>query len=323
MTKFNRKFDVDDIEEVLDAPENAWFRDLLKYWRPAGDAQGFSGTKTLLQAPADHLRLAIRDGYLNFYRAGQSAAKVSVVRHKLQGEIHNKYVYGDQSGRQEYVKITDGTFKNHDGARLPYRDNLVHDWILKANGYAEEEKRFVDEVIAHQAGTIDLEAGLPADPELWSEKSAPRMDLVTLEPCGDHYRLVFWEAKLVTNSEARCKDADAAPKVIAQLKKYERWIAKNRKFVCKAYQRCCKDLVLLHGIAKGLNKDMPELGKAIIAVGLEESPLCIDGSPRLIIDATKGDGVFAQHGHLKKLQDLGICVQMVRTPADMLMSTGA
>ncbi len=321
VSKFKREFDVASVEKALLAPENAWFKDLLRHWRPAGDLQGVTSAQGV---PANHLRLAIRDGYLNFYRAGQSVAKVKFVKNKLQWEIHNKYVYGPDKGKnQDYVKITGGRFRNQDGADLEYRGDLLHDWILNANGYADREKLFVDDLVAHQAGAIDLEAGLPADPELWTEKSAPRMDLVTVEPCGDHYRLAFWEVKLVDNKEARCKDANEAPKVIIQLKKYEKWLAKNRKLVCDAYRRCCSDLVKLHEIAKAVNPGLPELGEAIIAVGQKSAPLCLDGTPRLIIDATKGEGKFRQNDHLKKLNDLGICVRMVRTSADLVMSAHA
>jgi hypothetical protein len=313
MATFKREFDVDQAKKVVREPENAWFGDLLKRWRPAG-AKSEQG---------DHLRLAIRDGYMNFYRAGQSVAMVKFVRGKLQGEIHNKYVAGDEDSGQGYVKIADGRLKNHDGSIAQYRDGLVDDWILKANDHADEEKRFVDDLVTHQAGAIDLEAALPADPDLWDKNSAPRMDLVALEPCGDHYRLVFWEAKLVTNPEARCEGADRAPRVVTQLKKYEEWLAKNRKLVCEAYQRCCKDLVGLRGIAKALNKDIPELGDAIVAVGQGASLLCVDGTPRLIIDATRGDAAFTKKGHLEKLHRFGLCVRMVRTPADMVMGSGA
>jgi hypothetical protein len=313
---------VDAVERAVDenAPENTWFRDLLKHWRPAGELQGGGAKST--QSDEDHLRLAIRDGYLNFYHYGQSVARVKVVKGKLQAEVHNKYVYGDQGGSgQEYIKITDGTYKNHDGTRGIFRYGIVHDVILNASGHAGEEKSFVDGVVARNAGVIDLEVGLPADPDLWSENSAQRMDLAAVEPCGDHYRLAFWEAKLASNPEARCKDAGKAPKVIAQLKTYEKWIAKNRKVVSEAYQSCCTDLVRLYEIAKKLDKGKPGLGKAINAVA--GSTLCVDSTPRLIIDATKGDAAFEKNGHLKKLHDSGICVRMVRTDADMFLSAGA
>jgi len=201
MTKFDRKFNVDAVEEAVHTGGNAWFRDLLIHWRPAGELQGIGQRSS--QSDADHLRLAIRDGYLNFYRDGQSVAEVSFVKGKHQGKVHNKYVYGDQGSGQEYVKIIDGKYKNHDGKPLVYRDGIVHEWIHNADAYAGKEKSFVDEVVARNADVIDLEIGLPADPDLWSEKSAPRMDLATIEPCGDHYKLVLWEAKLATNPEAR------------------------------------------------------------------------------------------------------------------------
>jgi len=288
MSRFKRKFDVDRAKEALRAPENAWLKDLLGYWRPAGSPQSAVSAQG---PPADHLRLAIRDGYLSFYRAGQSVANVKLVKDRLQWEIHSKYVFGSETGRnQDYVKVTRGRFRDQDGAEVEYRGDLLHDWILTASDDAEGEKLFVDDLVAYQAGAIDLEACLPADSELWTDKSAPRMDLVTVERCGDHYRLAFWEAKLVGNNEARCKDPIAAPKVIAQLKKYEKWLAKNREIVCEAYRRCCSDLVKLHEIAKAVNPAIPDLGAAIIAVGRESAPLCLDGTLRLIIDATDGEG---------------------------------
>ncbi len=323
MSKFKREFDVNRAEEALGAPDNAWFEDLLRHWRPAGDAQATPNPQMTPVAPADHLRLAIRDGYLNFYCAGQSIARVSFVHNKLQGEIHNKYVYGPENGRgQEYVKITSGRFKGRDGADVAYRGDLLHDWILNARGYEEKnkEKRFVEELVARQPGVIDLEAASPSDGESTErpsggeskqrKKSAPRMDLVIIEPCGDHYGLFFWEVKLVSNPETKCDNADKPPRVIGQLTKYETWLATNRKVVREEYHNCCATLVKLHGIARTVNSAIPPLGSAIVAVGQDSAPLCVDGTPRLVIDATKGEGVFVEHDHLKKLQNYGICVRM-------------
>ena len=333
MSKFKREFDVDRAKEAVGAPENAWFKDLIRHWRPAGDAQVTPNPPP--GAPLDHLRLAIRDGYLNFYSAGQSIAKVGFVKGKLQAEIHNKYVYGPEKGRgQEYVKIISGRFRGQDGADVEYRSELLHHWILNARAYEEKnkEKRFVEELVAWQPGVIDLEAASPSDGEATEErsgepkqtkKSAPRMDLVTIEPCGDHYSLVFREVKLVSNPETKCENAAKPPRVIAQLTKYETWLASNRKLVREAYHDCCATLVKLHGIAKAVNPAISPLGSAIIAVGQDFAPLCVDGTPQLVIDATMGEGVFVEHGHLKKLQNYGICVRMVRKPADLVMSAYA
>ncbi len=308
MSIFRRQFAVDRAEEALRAQENGWFKDLLRQWRPGGDTHS---VPTAQGDPADHLRLAIRDGYLNFYRAGQSVAKVTIARNGLRWEIHNKYV-DDKGKNQDYITIKRGQYKSQDGSNADYCSDLLHNWIRNANGYTGREKLFVDELYGQQAGSIDLEVGLPAGPKLGTEKSAPRIDLVTLEPCGDHYRLAFWEIKLVDNKEARSKDLDKAPKVINQLKRYQEWLGTNRQLVCDAYRRCCSDLVKLHDIAKAVNPAIPDLGEAIIAVGKKGEPLCFDNTPRLIIDAREGEGAFVEHKHLRKLQDFGICVRMVR-----------
>ena len=76
--KFDRGFG--GLEAARRLPQDNpghWFLDLLRLWRPAGEPSGDYG-----------LRLAVRDGYLNFYRQGQSIAKVSIVRGQLRGEVH-------------------------------------------------------------------------------------------------------------------------------------------------------------------------------------------------------------------------------------------
>lgn len=74
-------------EEAAKSAEPHWFKDLLSLWRPSGHPSGDHG-----------LRLAIRNGYLNFYRLGQSFARVAYVSGKLIAEVHYKYVLGDLPG---------------------------------------------------------------------------------------------------------------------------------------------------------------------------------------------------------------------------------
>jgi hypothetical protein len=75
MTTFGRTFPIKDLTEVL--KENPWFSDLLRLWWPAGEAAGTdAGDGDAPLAPdcteidAKHLRVAFRNGYMNFYRAG-------------------------------------------------------------------------------------------------------------------------------------------------------------------------------------------------------------------------------------------------------------
>src|SRR5216683_2373357 len=113
MSTFGRKFPMDCLSAVV-LGENAWLCDMLAYWRPAGDQIGrYSGQQLASQALGQlkenpkHLRLAIRNGYVNFYRGGQSVAKVDVDRRgKPRARIHNKYVYGNEGKGKDYVTLT-------------------------------------------------------------------------------------------------------------------------------------------------------------------------------------------------------------------------
>lgn len=207
MSTFGRTFPTGKItEQVLE--ENPWFKDMLLHWRPAGDAIHRDGSEAQKpgqngQIPEEnpkHLRLAIRNGYLNLYRNGQSVAKISFARGRvLQARIHNKYVHGDKGGGQSYVILTSAGLPDSETGRLLEYGGVaaLHGWVANANGYIGEEKRFVDLIVARNPHTIDLEMALPAYSLARKERIAPRMDLVALEPAGNHWQIVFWEAKLV------------------------------------------------------------------------------------------------------------------------------
>src|SRR5579864_7235624 len=99
MADFSRHFPIERLSDPV-LVKNEWFCDLLRRWRPAGDSIG----RQMAGGEKEHLRVAIRAGYLNFYRAGQSIANVSFDRRgNLQAKIHNKYVYGIDGCGQKYV----------------------------------------------------------------------------------------------------------------------------------------------------------------------------------------------------------------------------
>jgi hypothetical protein len=312
MTEFRRRFEVK--AETVRTEENAWFRDLLNYWRPAGEVPGKPWTKTDRKTTSKHLRVAIRDGYLNLYRAGQSVAKVRLVNGVLEASIHNKYVYDDPQGGQKYVRVSGGHYAQPDGSLARYTPGQAHRWILAANKHAGREKIFVDGLLARKANVIDVEAGIPGQ--------AHRMDLVELEPFGRGWRLVFWEAKLVTNPEARCNEG--SPKVVRQLKRYEDWLTGNQDVVRNAYHQTCVALLNLHRQANSLGVATEgELGEGIVAVAAQDAQaLCLDCKPRLVIDDTTNNRAFTDK-HLQKLKDAGILVEMVKVGPDKALAAGA
>jgi hypothetical protein len=327
MSTFARTFSIELISDQV-LGENPWFTDMLLNWRPAGDAIHRDMTEAhklvsngeMLEKDPKRLRLAIRSGYLNLYRGRQSVAKIAFGSGGgLQARIHNKYTHSDKGGGQAYVTLRSAGFLDKEtSGRREYRGLAdLHRWIANANKHVGKEKRFVDLIVARNPDTIDLEMALPAyslDPK---ERIAPRMDLVALEPVGDRWRIVFWEAKLVDDARARCRGDDVCPKVVDQLAQYTSWLchANHRDLVARAYQNTCRLLVEFRELAKRVNPGIEELGPGIVAAAAADAPpLLVDNEPRLLIDNRTGNALFTQNGHLQKLRGAPhkINVQMVR-----------
>jgi hypothetical protein len=321
MSTFRREFPVARLDAaVLDrAP---WFVDMLRAWRPAGDAldRAVVEKAPTVGDPLQHLRVAIRDGYLNVYCGGQSIGSVSLVRGALQSSIHHKYLGLPQPSAGHYLTVRSGGVPDATRLTKPYEGaEQLRRWMSNACAYVGDEKRFVDGLVANNPNVIDLEAGLPA---IGDDRTAPRMDLVALEPFGAGWRVVFWEAKLASNGEARCS-GDAAPKVVGQLARYTDWLRQpgHCEIVAAAYQETCRLLVGLHAIARGLNPQIGPLGDGIVAVAAEGAPLpCIDDRPRLVIDDRGENRTFVRNGHLDKLRGpCGVWVQDVTHDGELVL----
>lgn len=331
MSTFGRSFPIEKITDQVLA-ENPWFTDMLLHWRPAGDAvhRDLSDAQRLVsnghvsEEDPKRLRLAIRNGYFNFYRAGQSVAKIGFGSDgKLRAHVHSKYV-DDKGDVQGYLILTSSGLYNTKGGGLREYDGDadLHRWIDNANQKAGGEKRFVDLIVARNPNTIDLEMALPAYLLAREERRAPRMDLVALEPAGDHWQIVFWEAKLVANGDARCRGEDVSPRVVDQLAQYTRWLDHDghRDLVAFAYRDTCRLLLKFRELVKRINSEIEELGPGVVAAGsVCVPPLSVDPEPRLLIDDRTMNASFTEHNHLYKLHNKGLHVQMVHCTRQMTL----
>lgn len=275
------------------AAENPWWNDLLRLWRPSGTDTGSHG-----------LRLAVRDGYLNFYRLGQSIAKVEVGRKgALRASVHTKYVtepgkagfgegYARLQGRDFYLKGSPQPWQAYEGPEQLIEATRRVNGAGDHKGYAGVEKRFVDQLVAANAGVIDLEMALPA----WGEqKTAPRMDIVALEQTVAGAQVVFWEAKLVGDSRIRCAagraKTDEVPEVLAQLARYRMFLrqSEHQSLVTNAYGAAARVLLRLRDLAAEVGNDV-SLGEIIHQCAHAE--VSVDPRPRLVV--FKPDG-FSAH----------------------------
>lgn len=241
-------------EAAATSVEPHWFRDLLSLWCPSGHSSGLAG-----------LRIAIRNGYLNFYRCGQSIARVECQKGELVADVHYKYVMGDLPGYVGplYLRLTTrGIFPpDTSGARYEGPSTLTA-WIVAAQEYAGEEKKIVDEFVAKNDNIVDLEMAIPA----WAlSKVAVRMDLVAIEK----RKVVFWEVKTVNDSRIRCRadfKEDVSPEVLKQLANYRGFLEQHPHVeqVERAYRETAQILVKLRGLADTIGP-IKTLGPGILA----------------------------------------------------------
>ena len=270
MTKFGRSFDL----EAAARCQDEWWTDLLRFWRPSGVEAGSHG-----------LRLAVRDGYLNFYRKGQSIGRIEVARNgELTSSIHAKYVWPEQRATlgSEYLRLQGDTLfqKREPVAKYAGASTLMA-WIETAETWSGAEKRAIDDVLDHTDNIIDLEMGQPG--------TALRMDMVAVERDDDGLWVAFWEAKRARDSRVRCHaELDevsdvTAPHVLGQLRDYRTFIegAGNRELVAAAYGRAAHVLCELRRLADASGPHYP-LAPEIVAAA-NSSVLRVRPNARLLI----------------------------------------
>lgn len=291
---FSRGFaGIEIARELLRQGRPHWFLDLLTLWRPAG-----------LPSEDDGLRLAVRDGYLNFYRHGQSVAKVSVVRGQLRGEVHVKYFSREarQGPAQAYGRFEAGWVRGA-GFSAPYEGlDTLRAWMPEISRYVGREKEVVDGLVAENSNVIDLEMGLPA----WGAiKTAPRMDLVTIE----NQQVVFWEAKTAGDSRIRCSVPlvpGQIPHVLDQLEKYRLFLEQDthRWRIADAYRSAARIMVALREIADDVGSRRP-LGPEIVAASAASELRVAREAALVVLDEAPPEGgrwrSWHANGHAAKL----------------------
>lgn len=279
MASFVRKFDLDSFEKgLINSGQGGWWKDLLTLWRPSGQDSGTHG-----------LRLAIRNNYLNFYRLGQSIARVGFNRQKQPTlAVHAKYVLPEaerQTVGQEYAVLAGTTLTRPGGQELPYEGiETLKAWIDAANDYTGDEKKFVDKLLSvpENDGVIDLEMALPA----WGDvTTASRMDMVSIERVNGQLTVFFGEVKLFDDSRLRCRAAlvrDEIPEVLRQLSIYRNYLAvpSHRVRIIEQYAEAAGLLSRLRDAADAIGPARP-LGRAILQS--RDENLSIANLARLIV----------------------------------------
>lgn len=269
-------------------------RDLLAEWAPSGTVGS--------------LRLAVRNGYLNFYRHGQSVSKVGFPARErtATATIHHKYVR--KRDGQIYLKIRPDEGLDDAGETHEWGGPaMLASWIAKAARHADPEKRQIDALLDRSPKVIDLEIALPARGE---RRSAPRIDAAALEARhgGPGARLVFWEVKRINDDRLRSR---TVPKVVAQLQDYEDYVGSVPGLFEDAYRETCCVLAQFHNVASGL-WDVPRRLDPLVADVANGACLEVDPRPRLLIIEDERPNRNWQHHRNELTKRLADRIHLVR-----------
>ena len=163
--------------------------------------------------------------------------------------------------------------------------------------FSGREKQVVQDLALQFSQIIDLEIGLEGDKkEEASRKGAQRVDMAGISDNGE---LVFFEVKLFDNSEIRSK---TKPKVVGQLKKYDRLLNKYRSQILEGYEEQFKMYSLLKG--RFFKNRMPKTKRPELYSNVRLIVTDFDGSQKkfLLPDILKG--VRKGMGWDEKIPDL-------------------
>lgn len=293
MSRFQRRVELSRLTPKL-VEGHPWFEELLKRWRPAGQDPLKNEKGQILS-----LRLAIRSqDIMTFYCGGQQIAKVKCSKKLFHASADLTYLQDDKPLKAGTVDVPPCQ-SGEEGVEL---DRRIHRSLYKQgrekNGaLVLGEKVFVEELIGANADVFDVEIGLPGC------ATAPRMDLLALEPHGGGWRIVLWEAKLAANPGSRSL---TNPETLTQYEAYTTWLGseQNRAAFVQGARDACRSLVHVHDLASEVGITLHPLGDGIRAISSgDDVALTVDPVVRYVIDTRGRSGKsFMENEHDKKLR---------------------
>ncbi len=187
------------------------------------------------------LFVGIRNNYINIYFNGGSILELKYNSSKgLFGSTHFKYLLNltRETVRRDYVKFENGKF--HEVRIMDsYTDigkdiGKIKDAVKRHQG---DEKKGVHQISIDNRNVIDVEIQFPG--------TKGRIDFAALQKINGEIKIVFFEAKLYSNSELRSPSVN--PRIFTQIMQYENILSSRRDEIEKSYARVAKNIVLING----------------------------------------------------------------------------
>lgn len=245
------------------------------------------------------LFIAIRDGYLNVYRDGNSLLKLTLNGDRLVGETHYKYLLRPDMAKP-YIPVDGGVVKLPDASVLFHAD-LSDVSALKraAAAYVGDEKAGVHRIVQSNPNVVDVEVafGLAGNGE--AAPSTRRIDFAALRPAADGAEIVFYEAKAFPNKELRAA-GEASPPVIGQIEGYRKLLAEHSDALVRSYRAVCGNLAALDGVRERYGASLDLMRR----LAGNDAALHVREAVSLVVfgfDSDQRDGTVWK-GHREKLE---------------------
>jgi hypothetical protein len=179
----------------------------------------------------DDVFILIRKNRVHVLVNGGLLLQVEYPRGKLVCKTHEEFL-SLRSKDNSYVTLHED--KTSQGTRIQGLKGLEEHYDKvkrRIKRFTGREKQVVQNLGLCIEEVIDLEVGLEGEKKKGaSRKGAQRIDMAGISKDGN---LVFFEVKLFDNSEIRSR---GEPKVVGQLKKYEKLLSKYRRQILEGYK---------------------------------------------------------------------------------------
>lgn len=271
MSKLSRGIRDKFVKSLNDEYEkNTWWR------RIADDPQLFIG---------------IRKNYLNVYFNGGSVLELRNVNGEFSGKSHFKYLVNltRKNTKSPYVNFRNGAFDRVDLMDTFRNIGTDIEGIKKTVSTRDrqiEEKKGVHKLLILNKNVIDTEIQFPGD------KTRRRIDFAALQRRDGEVKVVFFEAKVYSNTEIHLP-LDR-PAILNQVEAYRSLVLSRRAEIEESYRMVARNICAMEGWKRRRSDIFKEA---------EVNGLSVDPDVRIVIfgfndqeklAGNKSDGVFSR-----------------------------
>ena len=237
------------------------------------------------------LFIGIRKNRLNVYFNGGSVLELWRAKGEFVGETHFKYLINQarKSTTSPHIKFTNGVFDRvdlMDTFREIGNDIEGIKRMISLREHQIEEKKGVHKLIIQNRNVIDTEIQFPGD------KTRKRIDFSALQQRDGKVNVVFFEAKIYSNSEIHLP-LDC-PSILDQVDAYRSLIESRRAEIQESYRKVARNICTMKGWKRRRGSIFSEAAGNGLYVDPDVRVVIFGFNEQEKIAGNRSDGVFSR-----------------------------